>query len=259
MSIIDTHTHYDDKWFDDDRYELLDNILSESVLAIVNMSVDIPTCDFSVELSKRYSNVFAAVGIHPENIADVPDSFTEILRKYASQSKVVAIGEIGLDYHYEGYDAEKQQEIFEQQIKLANEISLPVVIHSRDATEDTLKILRRTTPKKGVVHCYSGSPETAKELLELGLYISFTGVLTFKNAKKAVRSCEIVPMDRIMLETDCPYMAPTPFRGSRCDSSMTVKTAEKLAEIKGLTVEETISICNRNAIRFFNLGITNQA
>ena len=259
MKIIDTHAHYDDAWFDDNRYELLDSILAQNVLAIINMSVDIPTCDFSLELSKRYGNVFAAVGIHPENIAGTPDSYIDTLRKYAEQPKVVAIGEIGLDYHYENYDAQKQKEIFEQQIMLANELSLPVVIHSRDATEDTLNILRRTTPEKGVVHCFSGSPETALELLGLGLYISFTGVLTFKNAKKAVRSCEAIPIDRIMLETDCPYMAPSPFRGSRCDSSMTIKTAEKLAEIKGLAVDEAVSICNENAIRFFNLGAINQA
>lgn len=259
MKIIDTHAHYDDAWFDDDRYLLLDRILSQDVLAIINMSVDIPTCGFSLELSKRYDRVFATVGIHPENIDGTSYSFIDTLRTYAKQPKVVAIGEIGLDYHYDNYDAQKQKEIFEQQILLANELSLPVVIHSRDATEDTLKILRHTTPKKGVVHCFSGSPETALELLSLGLYISFTGVLTFKNAKKAVRSCEAIPVDRIMLETDCPYMAPTPFRGSRCDSSMTLKTAEKLAEIKGLTVDEAVRICNENAIRFFNLSVTNQS
>lgn len=154
------------------------------MLAIINMSVDIPTCDFSLRLTERYENVFCAVGIHPENIAGTPQNYIDILRELAKNKKAVAIGEIGLDYHYEGYDAQKQQEIFENQIKLANELSLPVVIHCRDATEDTMKILRRTTPDKFVVHCYSGSPETAKELLKLGAYISFTGVLTFKNAKK---------------------------------------------------------------------------
>ena len=180
----------------------------------------------------------------------------ELLTKYlAKNKKAVAIGEIGLDYHYDGYDAERQQEIFENQIKLANELSLPAVIHCRDATEDMMKILHRTTPDKFVVHCFSGSPETAKELLKLGAYISFTGVLTFKNAKKAVHSCEIIPSDRIMLETDSPYMAPVPFRGSRCDSSMTHKTAEKLAEIKGIPTEEAIRICNENAVRFFGLDI----
>ena len=196
----------------EDRYEVLDRILSDNVLAIINMSVDIPTCEFSLKLTERYENVFCAVGIHPENIADTPDNYIDILRTLAKNKKAVAIGEIGIDYHYDGYDAERQQEIFENQIKLANELSLPAVIHCRDATEDMMKILHRTTPDKFVVHCYSGSPETAKELLKLGAYISFTGVLTFKNAKKAVHSCEIIPSDRIMLETDSPYMAPVPFR-----------------------------------------------
>ena len=228
MKIIDTHAHYDDRWFDEDRYEVLDRILSDNVLAIINMSVDIPTCVANDELLTKY---------------------------LAKNKKAVAIGEIGLDYHYDGYDAERQQEIFENQIKLANELSLPAVIHCRDATEDMMKILHRTTPDKFVVHCYSGSPETAKELLKLGAYISFTGVLTFKNAKKAVHSCEIIPSDRIMLETDSPYMAPVPFRGSRCDSSMTHKTAKRLAEIKGIPTEEAIRICNENAVRFFGLDI----
>lgn len=255
MKIIDTHAHYDDRWFDEDRYEVLDRILSDNVLAIINMSVNIPTCDFSLRLTERYENVFCAVGIHPENIAGTPENYIDILRELAKNKKAVAIGEIGLDYHYEGYDAQKQQEIFENQIKLANELSLPVVIHCRDATEDTMKILRRTTPNKFVVHCYSSSPETAKELLKLGAYISFTGVLTFKNAKKAVHSCEIIPSDRLMLETDSPYMSPVPFRGSRCDSSMTHKTAEKLAEIKGISTEEAVKMCNENAIHFFKLDI----
>ena len=255
MKIIDTHAHYDDRWFDEDRYEVLDRILSDNVLAIINMSVNIPTCDFSLRLTERYENVFCAVGIHPENIAGTPENYIDILRELAKNKKAVAIGEIGLDYHYEGYDAQKQQEIFENQIKLANELSLPVVIHCRDATEDTMKILRRTTPDKFVVHCYSSSPETAKELLKLGAYISFTGVLTFKNAKKAVHSCEIIPSDRLMLETDSPYMSPVPFRGSRRDSSMTHKTAEKLAEIKGISTEEAVKMCNENAIHFFKLDI----
>ena len=154
MKIIDTHAHYDDRWFDEDRYEVLDRILSDNVLAIINMSVDIPTCEFSLSLTERYENVFCAVGIHPENIADTPDNYIDILRTLAKNKKAVAIGEIGLDYHYDGYDAERQQEIFENQIKLANELSLPAVIHCRDATEDMMKILHRTTPDKFVVHCY---------------------------------------------------------------------------------------------------------
>ena len=255
MKIIDTHAHYDDRWFDEDRYEVLDRILSDNVLAIINMSVDIPTCEFSLSLTERYENVFCAVGIHPENIADTPDNYIDILRTLAKNKKAVAIGEIGLDYHYDGYDAERQQEIFENQIKLANELSLPAVIHCRDATEDMMKILHRTTPDKFVVHCYSGSPETAKELLKLGAYISFTGVLTFKNAKKAVHSCEIIPSDRLMLETDSPYMAPVPLRGTRCSSDMIAYSAQIIANIKNIDVQTLVDTATENTKRLFGIEL----
>ena len=253
--IFDTHAHYDDDAFDEDRDTLLGEIFSSGICCITDVGASVKSSKSAVALSKKWPQIYAAVGVHPDSTADMTEEDIETLRSLAQEKKVVAIGEIGLDYHYEGYDAQKQQEIFENQIKLANELSLPVVIHCRDATEDMMKILHRTTPDKFVVHCYSGSPETAKELLKLGAYISFTGVLTFKNAKKAVHSCEIIPSDRIMLETDSPYMAPVPFRGSRCDSSMTHKTAEKLAEIKGIPTEEAIKICNENAVRFFGLDI----
>ena len=253
--IFDTHAHYDDDAFDEDRDTLLGEIFSSGICCITDVGASVKSSKSAVALSKKWPQIYAAVGVHPDSTADMTEEDIETLRSLAQEKKVVAIGEIGLDYHYEGYDAQKQQEIFENQIKLANELSLPVVIHCRDATEDTMKILRRTTPDKFVVHCYSGSPETAKELLKLGAYISFTGVLTFKNAKKAVRSCEIIPSDRLMLETDSPYMSPVPFRGSRCDSSMTHKTAEKLAEIKGISTEEAVKMCNENAVHFFKLDI----
>ena len=168
--------------------------------------------------------------------------------------KVVAIGEIGLDYHYEGYDREAQIKLFREQVTLAGELDLPIIIHSRDAMEDTLEILRELRPK-GVMHCYSGSAETARELLDLGLYISMTGVLTIKNAKKSVKVLEMLPLDRFMLETDCPYMAPEPNRGKRCDSSLIPDTARKAAEVKGISYEELVAATKENAIRLFGLDI----
>ncbi len=255
MKIIDTHAHYDDSWFDEDRYELLDRILSENVLAIVNMSVDLPTCEFTLSLCERYENAFGAVGIHPENVNSITDGYLDKLREYAKNGKVKAIGEIGLDYHYEGYDRELQMKVFKELLELANELSLPAVIHCRDALEDTMSILKSVKPEKAVMHCFSGSAETAAELLKMGLFISFTGVLTFKNAKKSVRACEEIPLSRLMLETDCPYMAPAPFRGSRCDSSMTVYTAERLAQIKNISLQEAIEACNNNAVSFFGLTV----
>ena len=205
------------------------------------------------ELSSKYGYIYSSAGIHPENADNVPDGYLDIIREAVrSNPKIKAIGEIGLDYHYEGYDREKQIKLFKAQLELADELELPVIIHSRDATEDTMNILREYKPD-GVVHCFSGSAETAAEVIKLGLYIGFTGVLTFKNAKKALKALEKVPMDKLLLETDCPYMAPVPFRGKRCDSSMIRYTAEKAAEIKGIPVQELLDITCRNAMEFYNI------
>lgn len=252
LKIIDTHAHYDDNAFDDDRYELLSSILSESVDSIITIGTSIEKSRFSVEIAEKFDRVYAAVGIHPEDCENIPDDYIELLKEMSRNKKVVAIGEIGLDYHYDGYNKEAQIKIFREQLELAEELNLPVIIHSRDATQDTMEILREYKPK-GVMHCFSGSAETAREIIALGMMISFTGVLTFKNSRRAVEACAAVPMERLMLETDCPYMAPIPHRGKRNNSSYTVHTAEKVAEIKGLTTEEVISICNKNAISFFNL------
>lgn len=256
MKIIDTHAHYDDRQFDVDRYELIERILSDNVLGFINIGCDIESSIFSSELSKKYNNVYASVGIHPGMVDETEEGYIEKLKELCKNKKVVAIGEIGLDYHYEGYDRERQIRFFREQLALAKELSLPVIIHSRDATEDTMEILRELRPEKAVMHCFSGSAETAAELVKLGIMISFTGVLTFKNSKKAVKACEETPIEMLMLETDSPYMAPTGYRGQRCDSSMTMVTAGKLAEIKGISTEEAISICNGNAIKFFGLDFS---
>lgn len=253
IKLTDTHAHYDDEAFDSDRHELLTRLFSETVGCIITVGCAADRWADTISLAERYENMYAAVGIHPEDIYDLPADYLEQIEKLAQNPKVVAIGEMGLDYHYENYDKEKQIQVFTEQLRLANRISKPVIIHSRDAVEDTMRILRAEKPKKAVMHCFSGSAETAEEVLSLGLYISFTGVLTFKNAKKAISACQAVPIDRLMLETDCPYMAPVPYRGERCDSSMILSTAAKMAEIKGVSAEKMIEICNENAKRFFGI------
>ncbi|MCH5200805.1 MAG: TatD family hydrolase [Oscillospiraceae bacterium] len=253
IRLTDTHAHYDDAAFEEDRYQLLDHLFEYSVDKIVTVGCSYDRWRPTLQLAECYNDIYAALGIHPEDIYDLPPDYLQQLENLTKNSKVKAIGEMGLDYHYENYDRELQIKVFREQLQLADYLSMPAIIHSRDATADTLGILRELRPKKAVMHCFSGSAETAREVLDLGLYISFTGVLTFKNAVKAAEACREVPLDRLMLETDCPYMAPVPHRGERCDSSMLRFTAEKIAEIKGITVEEVAKACNENADRFFEI------
>lgn len=212
---------------------------------------------FGIETAKKYENFYTSIGFHPECMDSIPDNFTDILEelyhKASSIHKLCAVGEIGLDYHYEGYDKQKQIAVFTKQIEFAVKRSLPVIIHCRDATEDCMEILRKYRPE-GVVHCFSGSAETAREIVGLGMYIGFTGALAFKNSKKAKRACDAVLTERLLIETDCPYMAPPPFRGQRCDSSMIEKTAETMAEIKNKTMQEIINITNHNACTLFGIN-----
>lgn len=253
LKVIDTHAHYDDDAFDDDRYELIESMLADSVDSIITIGTSIAKSLKSIEIAEKFDKVYAAVGIHPEDCDNLPENYLEQLKKMTLNKKVVAIGEIGLDYHYDGYKKKAQIKCFEEQLYLAKELNMPVIIHSREATQDTMDILRKYKPK-GVMHCYSGSAETACEIIDLGMMISFTGVITFKNARKAVEACSVVPMDRLMLETDCPYVTPIPHRGERNNSSYVFHTAEKVAEIKNLSVKEVIEICNANAVSFFGLN-----
>lgn len=254
--IFDSHCHYDDHAFDADRDELIDAIHQNGVSQFVNIGCDIESCYTGIALAEKYPFFHCTVGIHPEasarTLEEHPDYLTT-LETLSKHEKVVAIGEIGLDYYYDdGAPREQQKIVFEQQLALAVKLGLPVVIHSRDAVADTMELLQKYRPK-GVVHCFSGSPETAKEVVKLGMYVGFTGVLTFNNAKKAVASAEAVPNDRFLLETDCPYMAPTPFRGKRCQSDMIAHTAEKMAEIKGIPVEEVLCLASENAKRLYGI------
>lgn len=254
--IFDSHCHYDDNAFAEDQDTLIAAIHQNGVSHFINIGCDIESCHTGIALTERYPYFTCMVGVHPEasarTLTQYPD-YLKQLAEFAKHPKVVGIGEIGLDYYYDdGAPRDTQRLVFEQQLALAKELDLPVSIHSRDAAEDTLKLLQTYKPK-GVVHCFSGSPEMAKEILKLGMYIGFTGVLTFNNAKKSVACAAIVPNDRFLLETDCPYMAPVPFRGKRCQSDMIAHTAEKMAEIKQISAQEVIDLSRENTMRLFGL------
>lgn len=252
-NIFDTHSHYADSAFDGDRDELLAALPDKGVRFAALAGSSMQDSAENVALAQKYGYIYAAVGVHPESVDETPSDYREKLTELVKNSeKVRAIGEIGLDYHYENYDRDKQILFFRQQLELASELSLPVIVHSRNASEDTLDILKEYRPA-GVVHCFSGSAEVAREVIKLGMYIGFTGVLTFKNAKKALRALEAVPLDRLLLETDCPYMAPEPLRGRRCDSSMICYTAEKAAQIKGVSTQELLDITCRNGMDFYHI------
>lgn len=253
MRIFDTHAHYMRSDFGDELDSLLDELPNRGVERVLAIGCDIPSSVEEIGLAERYPYIWAAAGIHPEHAADISENWEAKLERLLAHEKTVALGEIGLDYHYPEPPRDVQQRIFRRQLEIANERGLPVVIHSRDASGDTLDILREYKPR-GVLHCFSGSAETAREVVRLGMYVGFTGVLTFKNSKKAWAACAEVPIDRLLLETDCPYMAPVPHRGERSDSSMIRFTAEKMAEIKSVSAEEMIEIARENGERLFFNG-----
>ena len=238
-NIFDTHAHYTADAFDDDRDELLSSLPSKGVKYVMLAASSLETSWQNIDISNRFDYIFSSVGVHPESVDETDNDYLKTLEKLASHEKVVAIGEIGLDYHYDGYDRGLQLKFFEEQLVLAKKLNLPVIVHSRDATEDCMNLLKKHKPN-GVMHCFSGSTETAREIIALGMYISFTGVITFKNARKAIEALQVIPMDRLMLETDCPYMAPEPFRGKRSDSSMIANIAKKIAEIKNITDRKSV-------------------
>lgn len=251
MNIFDTHAHY----FREDFGEELDGLLAalpeKGVERVIAVGCSLSASREQADLAKRYDYIYAAVGIHPHDCGNLPEDWLMQIREMLSEEKVVALGEIGLDYHYDDAPSkELQREVFIRQLELAQELDVPVIIHSRDACAETMDILKEYKPR-GVMHCFSYSAETAAEVVALGMYIGFTGVLTFKNAKKAINACKAIPIERLLLETDCPYMAPEPFRGKRCDSSMLAYTAAKMAEIKEVSTEEIINITNENGRRLF--------
>jgi TatD DNase family protein len=245
--IFDSHAHYDDEAFNEDREEVIQGLKDKRVIGVLNCGASIEGARMSVELSNKYDFIYSAVGIHPEHADMVNEKVIEELRGLAQNPKVRAIGEIGLDYYYEENPSrEIQKAAFKLQMNLAKELKMPVVIHDRDAHKDTLDILKEFPEVIGVIHCFSGSVEFAKECLKLGYYIGFTGVITFKNAKQIVEVARVVPMDRILVETDCPYMSPTPHRGKRNQSDYIKYIIDKISEVKDKTIEdvEDITVIN---------------
>lgn len=251
--IFDTHAHYDDKAFDDDRENVIDMLFKNGVCGVVNQGTDIKTSEFGIKLAGQYDGFYAAVGLHPECLDENSISDLDKIRELAKSEKVVAIGEIGLDYYYD-IPKDLQKTIFAKQLELAAELDMPVNIHDREAHGDTLEMLKKYKPK-GIVHCFSGSVEMAKEIVKLGMYIGIGGVVTFKNARKTVEVVENIPLERIVLETDCPYLSPVPFRGKRNDSSMIKYTAQRIAEIKNTTEEEILTITRKNAADVYNINM----
>ena len=252
--LFDTHAHMDDRAFDLDRKELLEALPQQGLALVMNPGCSAESSRNTDKLSREYDYIYAAVGSHPDVADEVNEAVLEEYWMLCKQNpKIKAIGEIGLDYHYEDIPRAIQRKAFRMQMELARELDLPVIVHEREAHEDGMKIIDEFPEVTGVFHCYSGSAEMAKELVKRGWYIGFTGVLTFKNARKAVEVAASIPLDRIVLETDCPYMAPEPFRGKRNDPGKLYRMAEKLAEIRGISLEEIHRITTENGKRLYRI------
>ena len=255
-NIFDSHAHYDDSQFDGDREELLGHILPEKgVSGVINMAADLKSCQTTWELTQRYGYVYGAAGIHPEEARDLPHDWLEQVRAWLGRPKMVAVGEIGLDYHWDEPEREVQRRWFSRQLELAREVKLPVIIHSRDAAKDTLDIMKAARSEEigGVIHCFSYGVELAREYLDMGFYIGIGGVLTFTNGKKLKEVAAFAPLDRIVLETDCPYLAPVPNRGKRNSSLNLPWVVKALAQIKGVTEEEIEKRTGENARRLYRI------
>lgn len=253
--IFDTHAHYDDSAFDEDREELLCGMEQNGIGTIVNIGADMRSSAATVALTERYSFVYGAVGVHPSETASLKESDMEQLKRYSAHPKIVAVGEIGLDYHYPDTNREVQQHWFVRQLALAREVHLPVVIHSRDAAGDTLRIMKEQRCEEigGVIHCFSYSKELALQYADMGFYIGVGGVITFDNAKKLVEAVQAVPLEKIVLETDAPYLSPAPERGKRNHSGKLPLVVKRLAALKGVTKEELIRITQENARKLYRM------
>lgn len=252
QNIFDTHSHYDDEQFDEDRFELITSLFENGVTNIVSCGCDVPSSIANQKLSHQFEQFYFAAGFHPENLEESDIKDLEKIKELANDNKCVAIGEIGLDYHWMSSTKEKQIEYFKSQIELAKGLDMPVIVHDREAHGDTLDILRETKPK-GVLHCFSGSKEMAKEIIKLGMYIGLNGVVTFKNARKSLEVIKEIPLDKLVLETDCPYLAPEPNRGKRNNSGYIPHIAQRIGDELKMDAQEILDITNENARRLFNL------
>lgn len=253
--IFDSHCHYDDKAFDGERDGLLRGLCDQGVDRLVNVGADMSSSRTALALAERYDFVYCALGVHPSEVEELREADINWIREHAGHEKVVAIGECGLDYHWPEPAPELQKQWFCRQIELAKEVHLPIIIHSRDAAAETMEIIKHTKAYDcgGVIHCYSYSPEMAKEYVQMGFYLGIGGVVTFKNAKKLKKTVEEIPLEHLVLETDCPYLAPEPHRGSRNDSSQLIYVAEKIAELKGISKERVIEETRKNAEKMYGL------
>ncbi len=253
--IFDTHSHYDDEAFHEDRDALLTSFPERGIGTVVTVGADIATSKAALALAQKYDHVYAALGVHPSETGDLTEEGLEWIRQNASEKKVCAIGEIGLDYYWNEPEPAVQKIWFEKQIALAKEVDLPIIFHSRDAAEETMKIIQDTKAYEcgGVIHCYSYSKELAKEFVKMGYFIGVGGVVTFKNGRKLKETVEAIPLEKIVLETDCPYLAPEPNRGKRNDSTNLFYVAEEIARLKGMTKEEVIAITEENARKLYRM------
>ena len=250
-NIFDSHAHYDDSWFDEDRDSLLEKLPELGVCGVVNNAVDPESSARAIAFAEKYPYFYAAVGFHPENLENMPDGWLDKIAELTKHPKVVAIGETGLDYHWD-IPKPLQLRVFEDQIKLSLDLDMPIVVHDREAHGDVFDLLRKYRPK-ALVHCFSGSVELMREAVKLGSFISLGGVVTFKNARHSIEVAGEIPLDRLLLETDAPYMAPVPFRGKRNDSSKIIFAAEKIAALRGVGVQELLDITAENAKRFYSI------
>ncbi len=250
-NIFDSHSHYDDEVFDEDRDELLSAMPQNGVANIISCGADLKSTEFNMHLSEKYYFIYFAAGIHPECLEGATTDDIPKLKAYLSHPKCVAVGEIGLDYHYDIPRA-LQAEFFEKQLQLAKEVNMPVIVHDREAHGDTLELLKKYKPR-GVLHCFSGSMETANEILKLGMYIGVGGSATFKGAKKTLEVAAAIPLERLLLETDSPYLTPVPHRGERNDSRMIKYVAEKLGEARNMPAQKIIDAANKNTHTLFNI------
>lgn len=251
-NIFDAHCHYDDDWFNDDREELLSTLRDYGISGVVCNAVDLLSAEVIKDYAERYPYIYYTAGFHPENLTDIPEDYKEGIARFLEHKKCVAIGEIGLDYHWD-IPKDIQLKMFEEQLKLSKELDVPVVVHDREAHGDTMDLLRKYKPK-GLMHCFSGSVELMREVIKLGMSISLGGVVTFKNARHSVKCAKEVPLDRLLLETDAPYMSPVPNRGKRNDSRNIVYVAEKIAEVRGTDAQKLLDITAENALKLYEIG-----
>lgn len=252
---IDSHAHLDDERFDEDRIALIESLRENNIDLVINIGADMESSRASVKLSKEYDNIYAAVGVHPHDAQDVTETYLDELKDLSKEEKVLAIGEIGLDFYYDNSPRDIQRKVFLDQLELARDLNLPVVIHTRDAAGETFEILKEACAKgtRGIMHCYSGSVEMALEYIKLGFYISLGGPVTFKKARVPKEVAEVVPLDKLLIETDCPYLTPEPFRGKRNEPKYVTYTAEAIAEIRGISIEELAEATSRNAREIFGI------